>query len=400
VSISLALPQLRPDQLAIFSHPAKVKVCCFGRRWGKTVLGGVVVLNTLRQNGRAAWIVPNYKNGAALWRYVQNVCAGAAQAGAMSISKAERVITTRAGGFFCIYSGDNIDSIRSEAFNVVVGDEAARIGEIGWQDAVRPTLADANGDEFLISTPRGKNWFYTEFVAGAQGGDVMSWTAPTSANPHPQIRAAFDKVQQRVKDGLYSRRSFEQEWMAQFVDDGAMFQNVTACATAKPEGPIPGHAYVTGVDWARAAGGDFTVFSVFDATARKQVHLERMSGAPYDVQLAKLRALWDVYKGSIIAEYNSMGGPLVEGLQLSGLPVTGFTTTSATKHEIITALELAFDRQEITILDDPVQLMELNAFERRERAGLPSYSAPEGMHDDTVIALALAYSETGAWWFA
>jgi hypothetical protein len=34
----------------------------------------------------------------------------------------------------------------------------------------------------------------------------------------------------------------------------------------------------------------------------------------------------------------------------------------------------------------------LNAYERKERAGLPSYSAPAGMHDDIVMALALAWN--------
>ena len=136
-----------------------------------STMGGVVTLNVLRQHGRAAWIVPNYKNGRALWRYASNVCAPLANVGKMSISKSERVITTDAGGFFGIYSADNIDAVRSEAFNLVVGDEAARISDDGWNDAVRPTLADADGDEILISTPKGKNWFYYEFMRGQAGED-------------------------------------------------------------------------------------------------------------------------------------------------------------------------------------------------------------------------------------
>ena len=92
-----------------------------------------------------------------------------------------------------------------------------------------------------------------------------------------------------------------------------------------------------------------------------------------------------------------MGGPLVERLQTEGLPVNGFTTTASTKHDMMTALEGAFDRKDISVLNDPIQTMELSSFERKERAGLPAYSAPDGMHDDTVIALALAlYAVIGA----
>ena len=357
------------------------------------MLGGVVTMNVLRQNGRVAWIVPEYKNGRALWRYAANVCAEAAQAGMIQISKTERVITTNAGGFLGIYSADNIDSIRSEAFHVVVRDEAARQSEEGLQDAVIPTLADTDGDRLDISSPKGKNYFYTEFMAGqADNVSMASWTAPTYANPAPNIQKAFKEIKRRAELGLYSRRSFEQEWLAKFVDDGALFQNVEACATAARQEYQDGHSYVIGVDWARSAGGDFTVFSVMDATTRQQVELERGAGMAFDVQMAKLETLCKRYKdASILAEYNSMGGPLVEQLQGHGLPVTGFTTTAASKHEIITALELAFDRKDIVILPDPVQLQELSAFERMERAGLPAYSAPEGMHDDTVMALAFAW---------
>jgi hypothetical protein len=363
-----------------------------GRRWGKTVLGGMLTMNVLRQHGYVAWIVPFYKNGRALWRYAHNVCAGPIAAGAMQVSKTDRVITTTGGGFFGIYSGDNIDSIRSERFNLVVGDEAARLSEEGYYDAVVPTLADADGDSVLISTPVGKNWFYNEFMAGKQGGDQASWTAPTYANPSPQIRAAYKKIKARTDAGYYSKRSFRQEWDAEFVADGAFFPNIEACAKSVPADVNPEHLYVIGVDWARATGGDFTVFSVIDATDMAQAEIVRLSGMPYDDQLNRLRMLFNkYYRPTILAEYNSMGGPLVERLQIEGLPVIGFTTTNSTKHDIMTALEGAFDRMELKILDDPAQVQELSAFERKERAGLPAYGAPEGMHDDTVIALALAY---------
>ena len=76
--MTLSLPMLRPDQARIAKHPAKVKVLACGRRWGKTVLGGRIVMETLRQHGRAAWIAPTYKNTRPLWRWcVQVASAGA-----------------------------------------------------------------------------------------------------------------------------------------------------------------------------------------------------------------------------------------------------------------------------------------------------------------------------------
>ena len=87
-----------------------------------------------------------------------------------------------------------------------------------------------------------------------------------------------------------------------------------------------------------------------------------------------------------------MGEPLIEQLQQDGLPVTPFVTTNATKAAAIEALSLAFERGEIEILNDPALIGELQAYEaKRLPSGLLRYGAPEGMHDDCVMALALAW---------
>ena len=94
----------------------------------------------------------------------------------------------------------------------------------------------------------------------------------------------------------------------------------------------------------------------------------------------------------IYAESNSIGGPNIEALQREGLPVRPFETTASSKPPLIESLVLAFDRSEITILDDPIMTGELMAYERTiTPSGRSQYSAPQGLHDDTVIALALAW---------
>jgi hypothetical protein len=226
----------------------------------------------------------------------------------------------------------------------------------------------------------------------ADGKIQAAFNAPSAANPIPAIQRAAELARDRV-----SERTYRQEWLAEFVDDGALFVNVGELSTLDAAPYQAGRGYVIGVDWARASGGDYTVFSVIDSTAREQAQIVRMAGTPFDVQLERLRQTWRAYgQPPIIAEYNSMGAPLVERLQADGLPVTAFTTTAASKHQIMTGLELALDRRDLHLLNDPVQIAELSAYERKDRAGLPSYSAPAGMHDDTVIALALAWHGASA----
>lgn len=386
----LAIPTLRNDQARIVRHPAKVKILAMGRRWGKTVMSGAVVMSALRQHGRVAWVAPTYKNARPLWRWALSTVAPAVKAGYMSINKAERVIETNSGGELAIYSGDNIDSIRGEAFNVVVMDEAAKLPEGAWTDAIMPTLADYDGDAILISTPRGRNWFYYEFLrAQADGRHAAAWQAPTRDNPHPNIRRAADLARERV-----SESSYRQEWLAEFLESGGVFRNVAALSTAQPVAPRRGGQYIYGIDWALSR--DFTVVCILDATAGnapRQVYLDRYNGVDYTLQRQRILALAAQYPPTaVIAEENAMGRPNNEELRRAGLPVRDFHTGAGSKAQIIEDLAGALERAALLLLNDPTQIAELEAYEATRTAGGTRYSAPDGMHDDTVMALALAYS--------
>lgn len=377
---------LRRDQYQILMHPAKTKVLSMGRRWGKSVLGSVMCMNVLRQHGRVAWIVPTYKNGRGLWRLSKLLAQPVRHQ--LDISKTERMMSTHRGGSFGIYSADNIDSIRGEWFHLIVIDEAARIAEGDFSDAIMPTLADADGDAILISTPNGKNWFWKEWMRGQEGReDIKSWQAPTAHNPNPRIKRAAELAKDRVPE-----RTYQQEWLAQFVDDGSIFRNVQAAATAQEQPHNPEHSYVMGCDWGKY--NDYTVLTVIDVTTHQVVCIDRFNQIDYHLQLGRVKVLADRYSPeTIVAEKNAMGDPIIEQLYYEhGLPVHPFTTTNSSKAKIIDALSLAFEKQSLAILDNPILIGELQGYEAtRLPGGLLRYSAPDGMHDDMVISLALAW---------
>lgn len=387
----LLLPKLRSDQLEIAKHPAKIKVLAMGRRWGKTVVGGRLVMSVLAQHGRAAWIAPTYKNTRPMWRFALTTVAPAVQAGRMQINRSERIITTTGGGELALYSGDNIDSIRGEAFNLVVLDEAAKLPEGAWTDAIMPTLADFDGDALLISTPRGRNWFYHEYLnAQADGKHAAAWRAPTLANPIPNIQKAAMLAKMRVPED-----SYRQEWLAEFVESGGVFRNVAAVSTLAVEPGEGGRQYVWGIDW--AFSNDYTCVSVMDANTRRQVYLDRFNGVDYTLQRQRLIALAHDYPPTaVVSEANAMGRPNNEVLRAAGLPIQDFTTGAASKAVIIETLAGAIERADVQLLNDPAQVAELQAYEgQRQPGGGVKYGAPAGMHDDTVIALALAYHALG-----
>jgi hypothetical protein len=93
----------------------------------------------------------------------------------------------------------------------------------------------------------------------------------------------------------------------------------------------------------------------------------------------------------ILAEANAMGEPNIEALRDQDLPIQGFTTTARSKPPLIEGLVVAIENEDLRLLPDPVLLGELESFAYSNTPFGTQYGAPPGRHDDTVIALALAW---------
>jgi hypothetical protein len=122
--------------------------------------------------------------------------------------------------------------------------------------------------------------------------------------------------------------------------------------------------------------------------------MDRSNRVDYTVQCERLKVLAEHWQPlQIIAEQNSIGQPIIEQLSRDGLHIQPFLTTHASKGQAIETLALAFERSEIRILNDPVLVSELVAYQgERLPSGLLRYGAPDGQHDDTVMALAMAWT--------
>jgi hypothetical protein len=188
-------------------------------------------------------------------------------------------------------------------------------------------------------------------------------------------------------------RIFRQEYEAEFLDDaGGVFRGVMAAATAELlERAQPGGQYIAGVDVAALV--DFTVVSVFDVKSRTQVYMDRFNRVDYPMLEERLASVYKRFNlDAMTIESNSIGQGVFDHLRQRGLTVLGFHTSATTKHAIISQLASAFEHNEITILPDPVQVGELQAYQgQRNASGGWKYGAPEGMHDDTVMAMAIAW---------
>jgi phage terminase large subunit-like protein len=189
-------------------------------------------------------------------------------------------------------------------------------------------------------------------------------------------------------------RIYLQEIEAEFVEDGGGVFRKVRDAVREDISRTPDSHIVIGVDWGKL--NDFTVFTVFDAAQGAVLSIDRSNKVDYHVQVQRLKALCDKWKPRVIvAESNSMGEPIIEQLRREGLPVRPFLTTASSKAEAIESLSLAFEQGSIQIPNDIVLIQELEAYEmERLPSGNIRYNAPAGMHDDMVMSLALAFTQT------
>jgi len=377
--------QPHSGQLEVHNSEARFKVLSAGRRWGKTRLGVNECLDAASKGGRAWWVSPSYKTSEVGWRPLRQIARKIPNA---EVRLVDRMVTLPGGGFVAVRSADNPDSLRGEGLDFVVMDECAFMQREAWTEAIRPALSDRLGKALFISTPKGRNWFWENYQRGVNGEEGWAaWTFPTVNNPY----IAASEVEAARRD--LPEIIYRQEYLAEFVDDqGGVFRRVQEAAVLESQEPQAGRQYVAGVDVASSI--DFTVVSVLDAESKEMVYMDRFNRVDYPVLINRLESVYHRYHlTSMVVEANSIGRPVIDELVTRGLNIVPFTTTSATKQAIIQSLQSAFENGLIRVLDEPVLVGELLSFEsKRNASGSFSYSAPDGMHDDCVMSLAIAWS--------
>ncbi len=386
--INLQLPLPHKAQLQVIQQSKRFNVVCCGRRWGKTVLGMNRLILFALQGKPVAWFAPNYRLLSEVWRELQRMLALVIACS----NQQERRLELHGGGIIEMWSLDSPDAGRGRAYALVVIDEAAMVANLeqAWQQSIRPTLTDRIGHAWFLSTPKGMSYFKRLFDRGQDlaNADWASWQMPTGENPCIQP----EEIEAARLD--LTEAAFNQEYLALFVNwEGSVFRRVGEATTVVCGGHRDvAHQYVIGCDWGRSY--DYTVFLVLDVTTRSVVAIDRSHRVDYALQCERLKALAEQWQPiQIIAEQNSIGQPIIEQLSRDGLPIQPFTTSNVSKAQAIEALAMAFERGDIRILNDAVLVGELVAYQaERLASGLLRYGAPSGQHDDTVMALAVAWS--------
>ena len=373
-------------QERILRSEARFRVVACGRRFGKTETGKLALLCHFLRGGRCWWLAPTQRMADQVWRDLKQTLAPLQEA---KVSELRRRIDLPGGGMLAIRSTHIADNLRGAGLDFAVLDEAAFMDDQVWPQVLRPMLLERRGDALFLSSPNGHNWFWHLYQQGLEAGQRRWQTFHFASGDNPLVAA---EELAEIRAGT-PERIFRAEYEAEFfAGEGALFQNLRATATAMPDAqPQPQGQYVAGVDWGQSRS--YTAIVVLDEARRAVVAWDRFRGMSWTRQQARLQAMHARWGLRLIrAESNSMGAPNIEALQQAGLPLVSFQTTATSKRALIDALALAIERKQIALLPDETLLNELASYRALLLpGGGVRYGAPPGLHDDLVMALALAW---------
>lgn len=274
---------------------------------------------------------------------------------------------------------------------VLVMDEANFLkGDV--YDICFPFTNAFNNDIILISTPllRTGN-FYNYYMKGVQnesGFYSLDWAEYT--NPF----ISKDRLEMYRKS--LAPQVFQAEYLGQFIDaKSALFGDLERHIDNNPDLGLDNKM---GVDWGgQGSGGDNTCISVMNSN-HQQVYIEAFNDLNVEDTINRIVEVAIEYNVSRVTyESNSIGAVygnlLKKKLAAANIVSVPFNTTNDTKRSIIEYMQVCFQNDDITILDDKEFLYELLGYEMQMTpSGKITYNNNPNMvkHDDRVIATAIA----------
>ena len=389
----------RVGQAFVHASGADIRALMAGRQSGKSLTGVAEICQWALEAPDQIlwWVTASHKTDDKAWRDLSEHIPKELVA---KTNLQDMYILLKNGSCIWIKSAEAPDSLVSEKLHGLVGDEAAVWKSKVWYQGLLPMFNTTRLRVLFISTPRGRNWFYDLWMRGREQGAFSENPVVTEEDIAGQkVKTTYHSFHWTSYDSPYrnlavlseARRSspqdlFAQEYLAEPIENSqGVFRGVRQLV--KAGFIVPSQTNFLGVDLARKH--DFSAFVLMN-TNREVVHVER-SQEDWPVQKQRIAYLAFKHNAKVTIDATGLGDPIAQDLRSSGLQVEEVVLANESKRNIIDALRLGFESASRTIPPDDDLIDELESYEYEvlPMGGL-RYSAPEGRHDDMVIALALA----------
>jgi len=395
-------PWMYPKQTEAFFCPERYSVIEGSTKSGKTVS----CMCWLAEQAMACtvpgrnywWVAPIYPQARIAFRRLKR----GLPPEVYTANETELTLTLANGAVLWFKGGDKTDSLYGEDVYAAVIDEASRVKEDAFH-AVRSTLTQTRGPLRIIGNVKGRrNWAYQLARRAESGEPGMRYTKITARD----AVAAGVLDAEEIED---ARRTlpdavFRELYLCEPSDDGGNPFGLSAIrACVRPLSSLPPAAW--GIDLAKSH--DWTVCLALDAQGHT-CRFERWQ-SPWRETIARIEDL--VGHTPALVDSTGVGDPILEALQrpyaqatgtrpgataiAAGRPnYEGFKFTAPSKQQLMEGLAAAIQQGAVGY-PEGVIVDELDTFEYAYTRTGVRYSAPEGLHDDTVCALALAKARLG-----
>jgi phage FluMu gp28-like protein len=382
ISIRYNRPALANYQLDALFNDARYAIVESSTKAGKTAACLVWIIEQALQGKSGQdfwWIAPVYGQARIAFRRLK---AGLPRE-SYNPNESELTLTLINGARIVCKSAEKPDNLYGEDVYAAVFDEASRAREEAWH-ALRSTLTATRGKVRIIGNVKGrKNWAYKLARKAESGEPGMSYQKITAYDAIDAGILSEDEIEdarRQLPDNV-----FRELYLAEPSDDeGNPFGMIAIQDCIAPMSSSQPVCF--GVDLAKST--DYTVIIGLDAN--KNVCVFERFQKSWNETIETVRRVCG--KTKALVDSTGVGDAVLESLQKdSRSNFEGFKFTAPSKQQLMEGLAVAIQKQEIHFPDGVIS-NELEAFEYEYTRTGVRYSAPSGMHDDAVCALALAVS--------
>jgi len=380
MQITYNRPFVTTYQQAILDAPERYTITAAATKCGKTASHIIWMFEQalkLKENQSVWWVAPVYQQAEIAFRRMKT------QVNVKDFfitNESKLTLTLPNGARIEFKSGEKPDNLYGDDVYAAVVDEASRMREESWF-ALRSTLTATKGKCKLIGNVKGKkNWFYKLGERARLGESDYKFFKITAYDAAKEGILDVEEIEQAKRD--LPDYVFKELYLAEPADDESNpfgLSNIRACYS-----PLSTSGVVAfGIDLAKYT--DWTVIIGLDSL-NHVCYVDRFQN---DWGTTQRKIIDVVGRVPAFVDSTGVGDPIVENLQRLLPNIKGFKFTSQSKQQLIEGLVMDIQQQTIAFPENPIGY-ELENFEYEYTRTGVRYTAPQGLHDDCVMSLALA----------
>lgn len=379
MTIDYTRPFIYNYQKQILDSSARFTVTEASTKVGKTASHIIWLFEqalALKENQSVWWVAPVYAQAEIAFNRMKSQVS---DRGFFKANETKLKLTLPTGGIIQFKSAEKPDNLYGDDVYAAVFDEFTRAREEAWY-ALRSTLTATNGECKFIGNVKGKkNWGYRLAQRAKQHEQNFEYFKITAYDAAAEGLLSLEEIEQAKRD--LPESVFKELYLAEPSEDGSNpFGNAYINQCTYPISTAPAVCY--GIDLAKSS--DYTCIIGLDK-----------NGSVCDFRRFQkdwrqtTQEILELPRVQIAIDSTGVGDPIGEDVaRVRDVELFKFTSTS--KQQIMEGLAAAIQQRKITFPEGNI-VDELQNFEFEfTRTGV-RYSAPSGLHDDCVCALALAW---------